>query len=694
MGEIANAGPSKAESRRLFAAGRASDLAATVCPGALPWRAAMPLSRLFGWFRTDDQLVVVGHPGESQRDLDLGLAFGIAHAGDSELVLVLPAGTDEATRRRLPWLDIPVAVWTFDATGDLTSSPPLTRHEVLTACDDPLVTAIHNLGDRVSWVARLVAWADTSPELVPAHRSSYLAWHCRGRMVLKVRRGGQGLVASAGVHSTIHRPQEVTLNGELSAEQFHRLIAAASAATADRLGGQDVGNAEHQLQERLAEIRSKLGLTATLREFPATRPVENRGFIDLLGVGRDGAIHVVETKIGADTMLVLQGLDYWTWATAHRTELIGHLAETLGVPLPPSTRVVLDFVIAPKDGVLISPYTAAQLEALDGSLPWHVHRIDGWDTEETTITSHGRRRVPDDYPRASEGRFAVRSEAALIEGAGQALTRRVFFADPGGGILEPAKASFDLLQEQGLLHGYVDHVRSSQAFALNLFGGLDAAETHAVWALIEPLVTTPETIEFEFVDPLDALAESQASRPHQTQVDVLLRGSGADGTRHAALIEVKLSETRFGHCSAFDAPGNDRRDVCNSPGPWGGDTAACYQLRNHDGPARRRYDAYLEPAAVNGGGRPHCVFRDLNQPMRNMALARVLIERDEVDAVTFALCAPSANSHVWRQWSRAIDVFADVPGVSLRGLPAEAVVRVLGPARREAIHSRYGIPAD
>jgi hypothetical protein len=36
----------------------------------------------------------------------------------------------------------------------------------------------------------------------------------------------------------------------------------------------------------------------------------------LIGVTHDGCIGLVETKLGADPTLVLQGLDYWTWATA------------------------------------------------------------------------------------------------------------------------------------------------------------------------------------------------------------------------------------------------------------------------------------------------------------------------------------------------------------------------------------------
>ena len=49
-----------------------------------------------------------------------------------------------------------------------------------------------------------------------------------------------------------------------------------------------------------------------MREFPAWRPGSNRAaYIDFLANDAHGRLHVVETKIGADAMLVLQGLDYW-----------------------------------------------------------------------------------------------------------------------------------------------------------------------------------------------------------------------------------------------------------------------------------------------------------------------------------------------------------------------------------------------
>lgn len=677
--------------RAAFTAGPAIELARAVRPGVTAWSAGgrMPLSKLFAWFADEDALVVVGCPLERQRDLELGLAFGLAHMGDRELILVLPAGTEEPTRRRLPWLDVPVRIFTHEG-GVVTAVPLLARAEVLALVNDEVVTTTHRLRERTGWVERLLQWAGSTPELVPAHRPSYLAWHCHGRMVLRIKRSRGGLTVTAGVHASApgQVPWAEHVAGPVSPEQFHRVVAAAALAVADRLGGVDTANAEHRMQERLAAMRASLSLVGTLREFPAFRPVDNRGYIDLLGLAGDGTIHVVETKIGPDAMLVLQGLDYWVWTMAHREEVAAHLGRELGLPAVTSPRVALDFVVAAKDSTFVSPYTAAQAEALDGSIGWQFHTVEDIDTDHATVVALGRRRSPTG-PRATEARFAARLEAQLIERAGPSLQRRVFYAEPAAGIVTDARPAFEGLRSRDLLHGFVGHVRSSQAFALYVFGGLGDDELMAVWGLVDDRVTRPLGTVIEYVDPQDSLGELQPARPHQTQVDVLLTGETADGSVTAALIEVKLSETGFGSCSAFDSPGNDRRDVCRSSGPWGHEPGACFQLRNHDGPTRRRYDTHLEPSWTRPAG-PECPFRELNQPMRNVALARGLIDRHEIADATFVLCAPRGNANVWRQWRTAEAVFAAVPELRLVGLAAEDVMQVLGWDRRTELDARYG----
>lgn len=130
----------------------------------------------------------------------------------------------------------------------------------------------------------------------------------------------RGLVASAGVHygkPTGHQkpPVTVDLAGDATALDLHRLIAAASGAAAARLDGSDSGHGEHRLQSMLTA--RDLGLVHMVRELAIRRPGRRPRYVDFVGVDQRGDIHVVETKIGNDEMLVLQGLDYWIWAQTH-----------------------------------------------------------------------------------------------------------------------------------------------------------------------------------------------------------------------------------------------------------------------------------------------------------------------------------------------------------------------------------------
>jgi len=682
-----------AQERKVWIESTGIALGQALRPAAQPLGTAGRLPGTFSWLADDDGVLAVGHPGERQVDLDQALAYGIAEAGDRELILVLPGGTEEPTRRRLPWLDVPVRLYTFTDSEPPAPAAPLARTEVLSGYTDALVTDAHDLGDRTEWVDRLVRWAASTPELVAAHRPSYLAWHCRGRKVLGVRRTRGGLTVTAGVHSSkaYRAPLTVPLSGLMPAESYHRVTAAASTAIADRLSGADVANAEHELQERLAELRRQLGLRAVVREFPAIRAGGERGYIDLLGVGADRRIHVVESKIGADPMLVLQGLDYWVWASAHSQALVAHLNDRFDSDLDAHVAPVIDFVLGAKANRYHHPITAAVATALDGSISWRFHTIDGWDGDDTVIASSPPRRPPVDA--GSTARYAGRLQEHLLDHAGDTVTR-LRFKEKGAGILEPARPAYDDLLARGLTHGYVDHVRSSQAFALNLFAGLDPSELAALWALIDPTVTQDHHLEFEYSDPADDLGEAQTSRPHQTQVDVALRGRTDLGRGHVAFIEVKLSETAFGACSAFDLAGNDTRYLCRQAGAWGGDPAGCFQRRNHDTAQPRRYDTHLRPEWITPTCAGGCEFLELNQPMRNVALARALIDRGDADQVTVALCAPTGNRNVWRQWARARHAFARVPDITFTDLDASEVAAVHSPARRDVLVGRYRLEGD
>ncbi len=277
----------------------------------------------------------------------------------------------------------PVGVCTYE--GGAVSEPlPLTKDQSLDwfrgrtwGTADPEM-----LGDKANWVRSVIDWASIAPQVELVTRSQYVAWHVAGRQVLKMSPSKTRLTIVAGVDSTKpgewDPPAKVTLTGRADDHVQHELIASASRASAARLSGIDAGHREHRMQSALAP--EELGLASDwVAECPAWRPGSNRAaYIDFLAKDPSGRVHVVETKIGADTMLVLQGLDYWLWCRANADHVNSRL-QTTSRRLP-----AISFVVAPAKpgGEPISIYTAAQAEALHREIEWRFVVVDDPDTAD------------------------------------------------------------------------------------------------------------------------------------------------------------------------------------------------------------------------------------------------------------------------------------------------------------------------
>lgn len=265
------------------------------------------------------------------------------------------------------------------AKDHVAEPSPLTQSESIDHYRHWVEEAPAELDEKSAWVQPLLEWLRTVPGIDAVARNSYVAWHVHGRQVLKITPGKTRLTIVAGVdaQSEFHgkEPLKVTLNGPAPDHLILKLIAATALAAADRLEGVDNTHREHRLQSHLRP--AQLGLRSWKREFPAWRPGSDRSaFIDFLGVDDCGRINVVETKIGPDTMLVFQGLDYWLWSRANMAK-IGTALHTSNSGAP-----TINFVVAPKEagGQLISPYTAAQAEALHRTIRWQFVTMNDADT--------------------------------------------------------------------------------------------------------------------------------------------------------------------------------------------------------------------------------------------------------------------------------------------------------------------------
>jgi hypothetical protein len=392
--------------RTTMPSGTGDDEAVALCVAVgmtpTPLDARLGLSRKMSFFADDDRLVVIVPWGRRGPDVDEALAYGLAYAGDRDLWLVLPHHSVTATMDRLPWIDAPVRVWSHGAEAVVKELLPLRRVDVLGRYRvDALETAEHLLGDPAAWVAPLTAWAQAAPSVRPAHRPGYLAWKCGGMTVLRLTRTGNGVRVQAGIqyrHPTPEQPApfEAVVTGPIPAVVAHRAVQAASRACAERLDGSIVGYREHRLQSLLTAEHLGLQHRRFDPEFPALRPPRVPAFVDFCGVGAHNRIHVVETKIGSDVMVALQGLDYWIWATANLDLLAGHFE------VPALSGASIDFVLASPaaGGPVAGPYTPAQLEAFSGQIPWRIWTVPpNWESGTFALECLRSRTAPD-VPRA------------------------------------------------------------------------------------------------------------------------------------------------------------------------------------------------------------------------------------------------------------------------------------------------------
>jgi hypothetical protein len=440
-----------AQRRESFDRSIAPGLAAEALGGAVErfTEATRRLTTRASWFTRGERLAAIAGPHDDERDVDLALAYGLFHAGHRQLVVIVPS-EEQASRptlARAPWITHPLQVWTYDLTAaEQGHSPSLAQraidppsqmlrrfveewHYGADAADPPTDLAAL-LGERVVWVERLTTWAENDDDLAAAHRQGYLAWHCRGGLVLKVAPTRRGVRLSGGIHYSdpSKQPQPIELTEPLTSAQAHRLVGQAALAAATLLDGDDGGRREHRLQAALAKMKPlPMGLTETLRrEYPAWRPYlkpRGRSYIDFLGCDAEHRLRVIETKIGDDPMLVLQGLDYWIWAMANRAELARrfHLPAT-------APQVTIEFLVSKTASgkPAVGPYTPSQSAALAPDVSHTFTEVAGWESEKPILKPLLLARVdgPLPEPTPSSPCAAARPAAAGKLSATRRTTRQ------------------------------------------------------------------------------------------------------------------------------------------------------------------------------------------------------------------------------------------------------------------------------
>ena len=216
-----------------------------------------------------------------------------------------------------------------------------------------------------------------------------------------------------------------------------------------------------------------------------------------------------------------------------------------------------------------------------------------------------------------------------------------------------------------VLHDHAAHLRSSQAFAFNLF--LPFLDGGALSRCVSDLIglrLAIDRIQFEWLPPGPLLGEVDGERPGAgepaTAVDVVLWCTLGRSRRAAVLVEVKLAEAGFNQCRGRGHPKNDRKHVCKAPGRFFAEHDDCFV---HRSPGRLRQRRYWEIFATSHGGlrdafpgadpEGACPFAGhAYQPMRNLAVANALVQDPlwAVDKAWFVLCAHEGNPEIMEQW--------------------------------------------
>lgn len=312
---------------------------------------------------------------EDAKNVHKALAYALAYVNGCCLSMILPKGAELPTRQRAVGLDGAIDVYTFDESpADPQKCVALTLDDLTELREKKgLRGGEHELKDREQLVEPIITWAnDLGDFLAAANRGAYMAWHCLGRQLLTLKRSGSGVELVAGVNyskpsETQTTPVKLQLSERITEPQAWEVKEAVLKGIINRYAGDDTNaHLEHQLAGRPGgppwSTRGP-GVASPATGNPAcVSGNKSTAFIDFLFLDDHDVLHVVETKIGHDEFLVLQGVDYWLWANVNR-DLLAKEFDVATID-----DIHIDYVVADADGTLpdpagtaLSPYTPAQL---------------------------------------------------------------------------------------------------------------------------------------------------------------------------------------------------------------------------------------------------------------------------------------------------------------------------------------------
>jgi hypothetical protein len=154
--------------------------------------------------------------------------------------------------------------------------------------------------------------------------------------------------------------------------------------------------------------------------------------------------------------------------------------------------------------------------------------------------------------------------------------KRCFYSELSDNLFPPIRHGFSqYIFEKGMpLHDFVNHVRSSQAYCINILYPLISQNKSELINLlntkIKEKIVEIKGFEFEYSPETNILGEwkSDENRPEEyiTAVDLRLDVISNHKELITLLIEVKFTESGFTNCGGFNSGGNqgELRVPCNN----------------------------------------------------------------------------------------------------------------------------------
>jgi len=325
------------------------------------FRTAMDLEKSFGPAYARGSLVhgqhawavIAVNAEETQATVDGILTLGVlwlAHCRENAggrrlyvgLRMIVPRGMATLTASRLPWMNADAAqweLWEFDEKTEEMEQRDAADH-------GNLKTRLIHAASEEAVRERFAEAAERVMELVPelmravveqkVRSGSEIVFLLHGLEFARVRMGYAGqsfnrmqeITFGAGVNET---PLTAENAGELR-ELVERLFARRSVSGDKRdvlYRMQSERWLESELRRDVSLIDVHLDMAHVYTQVPAFAG-SDRGMLDLLSVGRDGRLAVIELKADEDLHLALQGLDYWIrvrWHHMHHPDAGGGLGE-------------------------------------------------------------------------------------------------------------------------------------------------------------------------------------------------------------------------------------------------------------------------------------------------------------------------------------------------------------------------------